>query len=200
MNREIETACTTYPCSVGPKNVRFKSLRNCINRAPRSTPFGVTPQTSNALMSSMDPQRLKPVVINAASTQADLTSTFRAASCAVPYGCVASNALTYLRPCISRTPKALPPMNSASGTAHTEIIEATRAIGRNHAKGTLNANSRKMSVATARPIVSTGKPLVFNSNHACARVADDTGHGKRTRLISHSGKPADLLRDSVDAP
>ena len=55
----------------------------------------------------------------------------------------------------------------------------------------LIANSRKITIAIARPIASTGKPLDFSSNHTCALVADEVGHGNRNRVTSQSGYPPD---------
>ena len=45
----------------------------------------------------------------------------------------------------------------------------------------LIANSRKITIAIAKPIVSTGNPLDLSSNHTCALVADEVGHGNRNR-------------------
>ena len=60
--------------------------------------------------------------------------------------------------------------------------------------GTLTANSSGITIASATPIASTGSPLDFSSNHTCARVADEVGHGNRNRLTSQSGNPAAGVR------
>ena len=56
-----------------------------------------------------DVHALTPTARSAASTQADLTSTLRPASRAVPYAWVASNALTYVRPCLPANTEGIAP-------------------------------------------------------------------------------------------
>ncbi len=66
--------------------------------------------------------------------------------------------------------------------------------------GPLTANSSGFTIASATPIVSTGSPLDLSSNHTCARVADEVGHGNRNRLTSRSGNPAPESRKWPPAP
>src|SRR5215510_6752704 len=143
---------------------------------------------SPTAMNDIDAHTLTPTAIRAASTQTDRTSTLRPARRAVPHGSVTSNALAYNRPCFQRIPKALLPR---SGTASTENIPPMTAITRNNSPArTLIANSSGFTRARINPIASTGSPLDLSSNHICARVADEVGHGNRNRLTSHSGDPA----------
>ena len=78
--------------------------------------------------SGSDIHTLTPIAMSAARTQTDFTSSLRAASCAVPYAWVASNALMYVRPCLRRIPKAFPArtntMSSESGAKSTGIARA----------------------------------------------------------------------------
>src|SRR5688572_21606819 len=135
-------------------------------------------------MIELDVHTLTPTAISAANRQPDLTSTLRPANCAVPYGCVASNELAYVRPCLRRIPKALPPReNSRAGTENTAT---PRAKGRTGATVMLITNSNAIRIASVKPIASTGNPLVFSSNHTCARVADEVGHGSLNREINQS--------------
>src|SRR6185503_13141712 len=151
-------------------------------------------------MNDIDAHTLTPTAARATSTQTERTTTLRPAKRAVPHGSVTSNALAYKRPGFQRILKALLPR---SGTASTENIPNMTAMTRKNPllvpdhqdmpdspAGTLTANSSGFSAASATPIASTGSPLDFNSNHTCARVADEVGHGNRNRLTSQSGYPA----------
>ena len=122
--------------------------------------------------------------------QTDLTSTLRPANRAVPYGCVASNALAYTRPCLQRIPKALPPRISTNNTENIGHIMTTRWT---YSMGRLIANTSGVTIASTNPIASTGTPLDFRSNHICARVADEVGHGNRNRLMRSSENPGNSI-------
>ena len=141
----------------------------------------------HALTSELDAHILTPTAINAASTHAVRTSTLSPTSCAVPYACAISNALVYVRPCRRRIPKALP--TRTTSTVGPEIIAKKTAKGRTTPTGMLIANSRKITIATPKPTASAGNPLDLSSNHTCALVADEVGHGNRNRLTSQSGYP-----------
>src|SRR5687768_11589387 len=88
-------------------------------------------------------------------------------------------------------PKALPPSQKSKAGAASKTLEI--AAGRTSSTGMLIANSRKIRTASARPIASVGRPLDLSSNHTCARVADERGHGNRNRLTTHSGYPPVLV-------
>src|SRR5262245_16819666 len=124
-------------------------------------------------MNDIEPQTLTPHAISTASAQTDLTITLRPASGALPIARVASNSLRskFTCPCLMRTPKLqLVPTNSA---ASTEITVQPPAKGRNRTTGTETAYTSGVRVAIASPITSTPIPLDLNSNHTCARVADE---------------------------
>ena len=65
---------------------------------------------------------------SAASRQAERTSTLRPAIRAVPHAWVASNALAYVRPCLARMPKALPPRTSTAGRENIATATATTRV------------------------------------------------------------------------
>ena len=72
-----------------------------------------------------------------------------------------------------------------------EIITLKRRWAGRTRREKLIANSRKISIARAKPTASAGNPLDLSSNHTCALVADEVGHGNRNRLTSQSGYPSD---------
>ena len=65
---------------------------------------------------------------SAASRQTERTSTLRPAIRAVPHAWVASNALAYVRPCLARMPKALPPRISTAGRENIATTTATTRV------------------------------------------------------------------------
>src|SRR5262245_31523606 len=139
-------------------------------------------------MNDIDAHTLTPTASRATSTHTDRTSTLRPARRALPHGTVTSNALAYKRPGLQRRLKAFPPSIT---TVITENIPHIMAMTRSHSPaGTLTANSSGFTIASTTPIASTGSPLDFSSNHICAPVADEMGHGNRNRLTSQSGYPA----------
>src|SRR6185503_14237101 len=164
-----------------------------------------------------DVHALTPTTRSAARKQADLTRSLRAASCAVLYAWVVSNALTYERPCFPRIPKAFAPRNSR---LNGEKIEKSAAINckgpsqhlpsghetsaRNPLKesaasirGVTAPNSR-ITIASATPIDSNGSPVDLKSNQTCARVADAMGHGKRNTSTSRSQDLSRCAGDSAE--
>jgi len=74
--------------------------------------------------------------------------------------------------------------------ASTENIPTAAARGRMGTTATLTAKTSGFTIAITTPFASSGSPLDFSSNHTCARVADDVGHGNRNRLTNVSGNPA----------
>ena len=95
-----------------------------------SMKVSLSSSTSNG-MTDADAQTLVPTATSAASRQTERTSTLRPAICAVPHPCVASNALAYVRPCLARMPKALPPRISTAGRENIATTTASpRVAGR----------------------------------------------------------------------
>src|SRR5262245_44086310 len=139
------------------------------------------------LTSDIEAHTLIPTTISAVTRQAARTKTLTPARGAVLQGMVVSNVLPKTRPCFRRIPKALPARNSSMpGKAS---IGTPITYGRTAAMGPLTTTSRGITVAIAAPIASTGSPLDFSSNHACARVGDEVGHGSRNRPASQSVSP-----------
>src|SRR5262245_18483048 len=116
-------------------------------------------------MNDSDAHTLTPTTARAANTQTDLTITLRLARGALPYGCVASNALPYTRPCRARILNALP---AELRMARTENIPTIAAKGRTGSTATLIAKTSGTTIAITTPFASTASPLDFSSNHTCA--------------------------------
>src|SRR5262245_86618 len=124
-------------------------------------------------MNDKDPHTLTPSTASATITQTDLTITLRPASRALPAAWVAWHVPPYKRPCPWPIPKAMAPKTS---TASTESITHIKVKGRRNATGTLTANSSGVTLASTNAIASSGSQG-FRSNHICAHVADEVGHG-----------------------
>src|SRR5688572_27468580 len=138
--------------------------------------------TSNG-MTDADVQTLAPTATSAAVTQTERTSTLRPAIRAVAHAWVASNALTNVRPCLARMPKALPASristvgteNTATATAIARVAGWVMNLESTRSSWVVATNTSGITMASATPSVSTGNPLDLRSNHTCARVADEVG-------------------------
>src|SRR5678816_563901 len=125
-------------------------------------------RTATAFLKAKDgseTQMLVSTMTSATSTQIDLTNSLSTASRALPEGCVASNA---------RMPKALAPRGNMPITLSPRHIDA---IGPNHPpRRTLSANNSGLRPVSTNSITSIGSHG-FTSNHTCAHVAEEVGHG-----------------------
>ncbi len=137
----------------------------------------------------MDAHTLTPTAMSAASTQTDLHEHFEAGQLR---GAVRLSRLERAGVRASLSPantEGIAPEDQHGQHGEHRTSRDNGERGGRSSMGLLIANTSGFTIASATPIVSTGSPLDFRSNHTCARVADEVGHGNRNRLTSHSGNP-----------